>query len=122
MDEASPVLTAVLAALARVREQQEVLLLGAGANLRWALEAGSGRDLVDKGPADVIVAISATDVPDAMTMLKRVAGWSLWQPTVRPRSGPWRNTVWSYATPSTSMVTSMVTSPGRSACPRRLRE
>lgn len=38
--------------------------------LRRALEAGSGRDLVDKGPADIVVAHNATDVPSAVTMLK----------------------------------------------------
>ena len=66
MDEVS----LVLAALAGVRTQQEVVLLGGGAMLRQALEAGSGRDLVDGGPADIVVAHSATDVPGAVTMLK----------------------------------------------------
>ncbi len=70
MDEASPVLTAVLAALAGARAQQEVLLLGGGAMLRRALEAGTGRDLVDEGPADVVVAVSDTDVPGAVMMAR----------------------------------------------------
>jgi hypothetical protein len=74
VDEVSPVLTVVLAALAGVRTQHEVALLGGGAMLRRALEAGSGRDLVDEGPADIVVAHSATDVPGAVTMLKP-GGW-----------------------------------------------
>ncbi len=70
MEEPSPVLTAVVAALAGVRDGQQVVLLGRAAVLRRALEAGTGRSLVAEGPADVVVALSAPDVPGAVAMLR----------------------------------------------------
>ncbi len=70
MDEPSPVLTAVVAALAGVRKGQVVVVVGRGTVLRRALEAGTGAALVAGGPADVVVALSAPDVPGAVAMLR----------------------------------------------------
>ncbi|MCW2600704.1 MAG: hypothetical protein JWM02_2533 [Frankiales bacterium] len=70
VDEASPVLLAVVTSLAGVRNNQVVVVLGRGPLLRRALQAGIGADLASHGPADVVVALSAPDVPVAVTMLK----------------------------------------------------
>jgi hypothetical protein len=66
----SPVLTAVLTALAGVRNGQVVVVLGEAPMLCRSLAAGVGRDLSDDGPADVVVALAAYDVPTAIAMLR----------------------------------------------------
>ncbi len=68
--EPAPLVTAVVAALAGVRTGQEVVVMGLASTLRRALEAGTGRGVVEVGPADVVVALSAPDVPDAVAMLR----------------------------------------------------
>jgi hypothetical protein len=68
--EPSPVLTAVVAALAGVRDGQAVLVLGPATVLRRALEAGTGCPLAEHGPADVVVALAAPDVPGAVGLLR----------------------------------------------------
>lgn len=68
-DEPSPVMSAVLAALAGVRVNQRVMVFGQGSTVRRALEAGTGIPLVDEGPADVVVALTAPDVPGAVSFL-----------------------------------------------------
>ena len=65
-----PLVTAVVVALAGVRDGQDVAVIGAGAVLRRALEAGCRRELTGEGPADVVVALAAFDVPGALTMLR----------------------------------------------------
>lgn len=70
MDEPAPLLTAVLAALAGARVGQAAAVLGPGAVLRRALRAATGQELVDQGPADVVVAVSAPDVPGAVRLLR----------------------------------------------------
>ncbi len=68
--EPSPVLSAVITALAGVRDHQVVIVLGEGGMIRRALQAGTGCDLVTEGPADVVVALSAPDIPGAVLMLR----------------------------------------------------
>jgi hypothetical protein len=68
--EVSPVLTAVLTALAGVRKGQVVVVLGEAPVLCRSLAAGAGRDLCDEGPADVVIALAAYDVPTAVAMLR----------------------------------------------------
>jgi hypothetical protein len=70
VDEPSPVLTAVLSALAGVRVNQVVVVLGPATVLRRALQAGTGRELAVTGPADVVIALAAPDVAGATAMLK----------------------------------------------------
>lgn len=70
MAEISPVLTAVLTALAGVRKGQEVVVLGASPILCRAMAAGAGRELREEGPADVVIALAAFDVPSAVAMLR----------------------------------------------------
>jgi hypothetical protein len=65
-DNPNPLLTAVLAALAGVRTNQRVLVLGEAALLRRALAAAADCDIVSEGPADVVVAVFAPDVPTAV--------------------------------------------------------
>lgn len=69
MEEPAPLVTAVVVALAGVRAGQAVLVVGPGATIRKALSAGCGRELVEGGPADVVVALSAPDVDDAVEQL-----------------------------------------------------
>lgn len=66
-DNANPLLTAVVTALAGVRENQRVLVLGEAPLLRRALAAAARCDIVTEGPADVVVAVFAPDVPQAVT-------------------------------------------------------
>jgi hypothetical protein len=68
--EVSPVLTAVLTALAGVRDGQVVVVLGDAPVLCRCLAAGAGRALSEDGPADVVVALAAYDVPTAVSMLR----------------------------------------------------
>jgi hypothetical protein len=68
--EPSPVLSAVVTALAGVRDHQSVIVLGEAGMIRRALTAGTGCDLVVEGPADVVVAMSAPDVPGAVSLLR----------------------------------------------------
>ena len=70
LQEPSPVLSAVVTALAGVRDDQTVVVLGTGAVIRRALEAAAGCHLAHEGPADVVVALSAPDVPGAVSMLR----------------------------------------------------
>lgn len=70
MTEPSSLVTAVITALAGVRHDQVVVVLGTATVLRKALEAGTGRPLADEGPADVVIALSAPDVPGAIPMLR----------------------------------------------------
>lgn len=65
-DNANPLLTAVVAALAGVRTNQRVLVLGEAPLLRRALAAAADCDIVLEGPADVVVAVFAPDVPTAV--------------------------------------------------------
>lgn len=67
-DNANPLLAAVVAALAGVRKNQRVLVLGDAPLLRRALAAAAGCDIVTEGPADVVVAVFAPDVPTAVSM------------------------------------------------------
>ncbi len=69
MDEPTPLVTAVVVALAGVRANQAVLVVGQATTLRKALSAGCGRELVTEGPADVVVALTGPDVPDAVLQL-----------------------------------------------------
>lgn len=72
-----PLLVAVLGALAGVRTQQRVVVLGDAPVLCRVLAAAAERDLVVDGPADVVVAVFAPDVPTAVTLLSpggRVVG------------------------------------------------
>ncbi|MCU1594064.1 MAG: hypothetical protein JWO12_1456 [Frankiales bacterium] len=62
-------MSAVLAALAGVRVNQRVMVIGHGPIVRRALEAGTGCPLVEQAPADVVVALMAPDVPGAVTCL-----------------------------------------------------
>ena len=66
VDNHNPLLTAVLAALAGVRDHQRVLVLGEAPLLRRALSAAAQADIVLEGPADVVVAMFAPDVPEAV--------------------------------------------------------
>ncbi|MFN2536870.1 MAG: hypothetical protein ABR549_01805 [Mycobacteriales bacterium] len=68
-DDPNPLLTAVLAALAGVRANQRVLVLGDAPLLRRALAAAARCDIVTEGPADVVVAVAAIDVPTAVTLV-----------------------------------------------------
>ena len=68
-DNANPLLAAVIAALAGVRTHQRVLVLGDAPLLRRALAAAAACEIVTEGPADVVVAVYAPDVPMAVTML-----------------------------------------------------
>jgi hypothetical protein len=70
VEEPAPLLTAVLIALAGVRHDQAVTVLGPGAVLRRALAAGTSRDLVQEGPVDVAVTSTAPDVPGAVARLR----------------------------------------------------
>ena len=70
MAEPSPVLSAVLVALAGVRDHQAVVVIGDAAIVRRALVAAAGCPLVEEGPADVVVAISAFDIPGGVTLLR----------------------------------------------------
>lgn len=70
VQEPAPIVTAVVAALAGVRNGQTVVVLGPGTRLRAALEAGTGVPLAEVGPADVVVALGATDVPGAVGLLR----------------------------------------------------
>ncbi len=70
MQEPSELVTAVATALAGVRKGQAVMVLGPGSTLRRALEAGTGVPLVTQGPADVVVALAAFDVHDAVDLLR----------------------------------------------------
>jgi hypothetical protein len=70
MTEISPVLTAVLTALAGVRDGQVVVVLGDAPVLCRSLAAGVGRALCQEGPADVVVALAAYEVPSAVAMLR----------------------------------------------------
>jgi hypothetical protein len=65
----NPLLTAVLAAVAGVREGQRVLVLGEAPLLKRALAAAAQCDVVDEGPADVVVAVFAPEVPNAVAQL-----------------------------------------------------
>jgi hypothetical protein len=67
-DNDTPLLTAVVAALAGVRTRQRVLVLGEEPLLRRALAAAAECEMVSEGPADVVVAVFAPDVPTAVTM------------------------------------------------------
>lgn len=69
MDEPSPLVTAVVVALAGVRVNQSVLVVGKADTIRRALSAGCGRELLTEGPADVVVALTGPDVPDAVLQL-----------------------------------------------------
>ena len=62
----NPLLTAVVTALAGVRVNQRVLVLGEAPVLRRALAAAAECDIVLEGPADVVVALFAPDVPEAV--------------------------------------------------------
>ncbi|MCU1601625.1 MAG: hypothetical protein JWO22_2334 [Frankiales bacterium] len=64
--DANPLLAAVVAALAGVRTNQRVLVLGEAPLLRRALSAAADCDVVLEGPADIVVAIFAPDVPTAV--------------------------------------------------------
>ncbi|MGZ6825710.1 MAG: hypothetical protein ACXVGH_02875 [Mycobacteriales bacterium] len=66
----SPVLTAVVCALAGVRTGQRVVVLGPGGRLRQVLEAGAGVPDAPDGPADVVVALAGPDVPGAVGLLR----------------------------------------------------
>jgi hypothetical protein len=66
VQEPTPLMVAVLSALAGVRFGQAVLLVGASPTLARVLEAGCGQPLVAHGPADVAVALTGPDVPDAV--------------------------------------------------------
>ncbi len=66
VSEPPPLVTAVLAALAGVRNGQAVLVLGTATTLRKALEAGTGVALVNQGPADVVVVLTGPDLPDGL--------------------------------------------------------
>jgi hypothetical protein len=70
VQEPAPLLTAVLAALAGVRHDQAVAVLGPAAVLRRALAAGTGGPLVEEGPVDVAVVLTAPDVPGAVARLR----------------------------------------------------
>ena len=70
VQEPPPLVTAVVAALAGVRQGQAVLVLGPGTTLRRALAAGCGGDLVDGGPADVVVALLGPDVPAGVAAVR----------------------------------------------------
>ena len=70
VNEPSPLVTAVITALAGVRHDQVVVVLGTATVLRRALEAGIGRGLETEGPADVVIALSAPDVPGAVLLLR----------------------------------------------------
>jgi hypothetical protein len=67
--DANPLLAAVVAALAGVRTNQRVLVVGEAPLLRRALAAAAECDIVTEGPADVVVTVFAPDVPGAVTML-----------------------------------------------------
>jgi NADPH:quinone reductase-like Zn-dependent oxidoreductase len=69
VDEPTPLVTAVIVALAGVRMNQSVLVVGPSLTIRKALSAGCGRELVTEGPADVVVALTGPDVPDAVLQL-----------------------------------------------------
>ncbi|MGB8651892.1 MAG: hypothetical protein WCD35_14660 [Mycobacteriales bacterium] len=70
MTEPTPLVAVVVAALAGVRTGQAVLVLGPAGRLGTALEAGTGCPLVTEGPADVVVALAAPDIPSAVTHLR----------------------------------------------------
>lgn len=67
-ENANPLLTAVVAALAGVRTNQRVLVLGEAPLLRRALSAAASCEIVSEGPADVVVTVFAPDVPTAVSM------------------------------------------------------
>ena len=67
--DANPLLAAVVAALAGVRTNQRVLVMGEAPLLRRALAAAAECDIVTEGPADVVVAVFAPDVPTAVGMV-----------------------------------------------------
>jgi hypothetical protein len=69
VDNHNPLLTAVLAALAGVRDNQRVLVLGEAPLLRRALAAAAGADIVLEGPADIVVAMFAPDVQSGVEEL-----------------------------------------------------
>jgi hypothetical protein len=69
LDEPNPLLVAVLAALAGVRKGQRVLVLGEAPLLSRALQAASGLEMVKDGPADIVVAVLAPEVPSAVKQL-----------------------------------------------------
>jgi hypothetical protein len=70
VEEPAPLLTAVLVALAGVRQGQDVAVVGPGRVLRQALAAGTGRELVEDGPADVVVVVLTPDVPGGVSRLR----------------------------------------------------
>ncbi len=70
MQEPSELVTAVATALAGCRTGQAVVVIGPGATLRRAIEAATGTPLVTEGPADVVVALAAFDVADAVDLLR----------------------------------------------------
>jgi hypothetical protein len=70
VNEPSLSATAVLVALAGVRRGQSVVVLGPSTVLRLALEAAAERPLADQGPADVVVALSAPEIPGAVLLLR----------------------------------------------------
>lgn len=70
MNEPSPLVTAVITALAGVRHDQAVIVLGTATVLRRALEAGTGRPLAQEAPADVVIAMSAPEIPGAILLLR----------------------------------------------------
>lgn len=47
-----------------------VIVLGAAPILCRALAAGADRELCQRGPADVVIALAACDVPTAVRLLK----------------------------------------------------
>lgn len=69
VDNANPLLAAVVAALAGVRTNQRVFVMGEAPLLRRALAAAAGCDIVTEGPADVVVAVFAPDVPAAVMLV-----------------------------------------------------
>ena len=69
VDNANPLLAAVVAALAGVRTNQRVFVMGEAPLLRRALAAAAGCEIVTEGPADVVVAVFAPDVPAAVLLV-----------------------------------------------------
>lgn len=70
VSEPPPLVTAVLAALAGVRNGQAVMVVGTATTLRKALAAGTGVPLLDRGPADVVVVLTGPDLPDGLQQVR----------------------------------------------------